>query len=212
MKSKKQRIPNARSNAPPTCIASDEGGHLALLGGTSQGGTYILRIRVSKQTWMAFGRFKGGKIIQVPVGEYAYVGSARAEKGATCLARRLVRHASRTEGKRPQPIQSELLRAFAARGLGPADLTPSAKHLRWNVDHLLDQSFAELIGVCAIRSRIPLEFGIASLLESMPETAAIEPGLGAADNPGHSHLLRVDADDAWWRRVPRLLQPVLMEI
>lgn len=185
------------------------GESLTVMGGNSQGGTYVLGIRVSKPATMSFGGFNRGKKIRVPAGFYTYVGSARAEQGATCLARRLVRHASRTEGKQPQPIRDLLLRTFGELGLGPANLTSSDKTLRWNVDHLLDQPFAELTDIIAIRSPRHLEFGIASLLEELPETSVIEPGLGAGDNRGHTHLMRVDADEGFWRRLPGLLQPIL---
>lgn len=75
--------------------------NIFLIGKDSQAGTYVLRIRLKEDTELKFGRFKKGKLISLPAGDYTYVGSALSEKGATSLARRLVRHATRSGDKPP---------------------------------------------------------------------------------------------------------------
>ena len=180
--------------------------NIVIVGDESHAGTYILRIRLKEDTALRFGRFKKGKLISTPAGEYAYVGSALAEKGATTLARRLVRHATRSGDQRPHPIRETMLRQFAECGLGDANLLPRrGKTLHWNVDFLLDLPSAELVGISAIRSRKRLEDRLAKRLEEDSHTWVIERGLGANDVPGNTHLLRVNATEAWWASLPDLL-------
>ena len=169
-------------------------------------GTYILRIRLKEGATLRFGRFKKGKLILLPAGEYAYVGSALAEKGATMLARRLIRHATRSGDQGPHRIREEMLHRFAECGLGDENLLPRrGKTLHWNVDFLLDLPSAELVGLFAIRSRERLEDRLAKQLEEDSHTGVIERGLGANDVPGNTHLLHVSAAEAWWASLPNLL-------
>ena len=179
---------------------------IRIISGESQSGTYILRIRLKKDTTLRFGRFKKGKLISLPAGEYAYVGSALAEKGATTLARRLIRHATRSGDQHPHQIRETMLRRFAECGLGNGNLLPRrGKTLYWNVDFLLDLPSADLVGLFAIRSRERLEDRLAKQLEKDPYTGVIERGLGANDVPGNTHLLHVSATEAWWTSLPDLL-------
>lgn len=170
-----------------------------IIGDDSQAGTYILRIRLKKDTALQFGRFKKGKLISLPAGDYTYVGSALSEKGATSLARRLIRHATRSRHKPPHAIRQKMMSRFAECGLGPQDILPkSGKKLFWNVDFLLDLQSAEIVNVIAIRSPERLEHTIAGLLEHDTDTRIIEKGLGANDAPCNTHLLRVKTDEMWW--------------
>ena len=179
---------------------------IVIIGDESGAGTYILRIHLKADTALRFGRFKKGKLISLPAGEYAYVGSALAEKGATMLARRLLRYATRSGDQRPHRIRETMLRRFAECGLGDANLLPQrGKTLHWNVDFLLDLPSAELVGIFAIRSRKRLEDRLAKQLEEDPHTGVIERGLGANDVPGNTHLLHVRATEAWWVSLPDLL-------
>ena len=179
---------------------------IAIIGDESHAGTYILRIHLEKDTILRFGRFKKGKLISLPAGEYAYIGSALSEKGATTLARRLVRHATRSGDQQPHRIRKTMLCRFAECGLGDENLLPRrGKTLHWNVDFLLDLSAAELVGISAIRSRQRLEDRLAKQLEEDPHTGVIERGLGANDVPGNTHVLHVRAPDAWWASLPNLL-------
>ena len=170
-----------------------------IIGDDSQAGTYILRIRLKKDTALQFGRFKKGKLISLPAGDYTYVGSALSEKGATSLARRLIRHATRSGDRSPHTIRKNMINRFAECGLGPQDILPkSGKKLFWNVDFLLDLQSAEIVNVIAIRSPERLEHTIAGLLEHDTDTRIIEKGLGANDAPCNTHLLRVKTDEMWW--------------
>ena len=180
-----------------------ESSFLVFLGGDSQSGSYILRIRLAEHTALQFGGFRGGKTIELPASEYIYVGSAMSEKGAASLANRLVRHATRIGGKEPHKIRGELLRRFSSIGLGNGNLKPTVrKNLHWNIDHLLDLPAAELNGVCILRTRGNFEERLGRFLERDPHTVVIEKGLGANDAPGNTHLLRLAAGDAWWATLP----------
>ena len=172
---------------------------IRITGDDSQTGTYILRIRLKDDTILQFGRFKKGKLISLPAGDYTYVGSALSEKGATSLARRLTRHATRSDNKPPHTIRKKMIRQFAECGLGSGNPLPKqGKTLHWNVDFLLDLQSVEIVNIFAIRSSERLENRIAKWLEGNPQTDIIEPGLGANDAPGATHLLRFRADDMWW--------------
>ena len=168
-------------------------------GHDSQGGTYLLRLTVRQPLMIRFGRFRAGELIAVPSGEYLYVGSALAQKGATSLARRLLRHASRSDVQNPHPIRQELLAQFMQMGLGPARLQPpTGKKLYWHADFLLDEPTVDLTAVYLIRSPQRLEEPIARWLMNLPQVSLIAPGLGGTDDPGGTHLLRVTAVPAWW--------------
>ena len=122
------------------------------------------------------------------------------------LARRLIRHATRSGDQQPHRIREEMLHRFAERSLGNGNLLPQrGKTLHWNVDFLLDLPSAELVGIYAIRSRKRLEDRLAKQLEEDSHTRVIERGLGANDVPGNTHLLHVSATEAWWASLPNLL-------
>jgi hypothetical protein len=69
---------------------------LTYIGDDERRGSYVLRITVREHLNLSFGRFKKGKLIDVRPGTYVYIGSAMAKQGATCLAKRLLRHATRS--------------------------------------------------------------------------------------------------------------------
>jgi Uri superfamily endonuclease len=181
--------------------------NIFIVGENSQAGTYILRIRLKEDTNLRFGRFKKGKLISLPAGDYTYVGSALSEKGATSLARRLVRHATRSGDKPPHAIREEMLMQFRECGLGPPDPLPkSGKKLFWNIDFMLDLELTEIINVIAIRSPERLENTIAEFLEHNAGTQIIEKSLGANDAPRYTHVLRVSADNTWWTSIAENIQ------
>ena len=185
---------------------------ILIIGNDSQAGTYILRIRLKENTTLKFGRFKKGKLISLPAGDYVYVGSALSQKGSTSLARRLIRHATRSNHKSPHPIREIMINRFSECGLGPRDLLPKhGKTLHWNIDFLLDLQSAELVNILAIRSTERLENRIAKRLEQDPHTEIIERGLGANDAPGATHLLRVREDRIWWTSLADKVRTVLEE-
>ena len=177
--------------------------------GSSLGGTYVLRIRVQSPLNIPFGKFRGGKRILFLPGDYAYVGSALAQRGATCLARRLVRHATRTNKQTSHPIQAVMQSTFIQRGLGHGDLRPAnSKRFHWHVDYLLDQACVDLVGAYVIRSPLPIEAEVGRLIAADPGTEIVEPGLGASDIPGNTNLLAV-RNKNWWRSLPEKLQTIL---
>lgn len=179
---------------------------IIIIDNASQAGTYVLRIRLKKDTTLQFGRFKKGKLISLPAGDYVYVGSALSEKGATSLARRLIRHATRSGNKPPHTIREEMMTRFAECDLGPRDLLPKrGKTLHWNVDFLLDLQSAEIKNILAIRSPERLENRIAKCLERDPRTEIIEPGLGANDAPGSTYLLRLRTNNISWASLMTLI-------
>ncbi|MBT3271115.1 DUF123 domain-containing protein [Candidatus Poribacteria bacterium] len=181
-----------------------------VIGDESQGGTYVLRIRVREPLAMPFGRFRKGKVIDVPAGDCLYIGSALAKKGGVSLARRLVRHASRTGDRQPHVMRDVLIARFAEVGLGAGDLRPrKGKHLHWNVDHLLDRSEAELARVYAIRSEERLERAIGEMFLADPHVHVFEQGLGANDLPGNTNILHVNADEQWWGGLPTRVEALL---
>lgn len=175
---------------------------IVVLGDTSQGGAYVLRIRARSTVTMPFGRFRKGRLITIPQGELLYVGSAL--KG---LSRRLIRHASRSEGRLPHPIRDLMLELFPQIGLGDGRRTNiTEKKLHWHVDHLLDQEQVQLLQVFVLRTATPLEKSMGQLLEGETATFIIERGLGANDLPGNTHLLGVRAPENWWRSLPAKLE------
>lgn len=180
---------------------------LIFVGDSEPRGSYVLRIDVREDIPpMPFGRFKRGKRIAVPVGQYAYVGSAMGRKGSVCLSKRLLRHASRSGDKDAHAVRKIMLSQFPRMGLASIDLhAPEQKNLKWNVDHLLDVEVADLVIAYIVRSPVVLEPAIGDMLENDAHTIVFEKGLGANDRPGSTYLLRVEAEQDWWNElVPRL--------
>ena len=185
---------------------------IRIIGDESQAGIYVLRICLREDTTLRFGRFKKGKLISLPIGDYVYVGSALSEKGATSLARRLIRHATRTGDKPPHTVREKMMNQFAECGLGSENLLPRrGKTLHWNVDFLLDLQSAEIVNILAIRSPERLENRVAKWLERDSQTDIIEPGLGANDAPGATHLLHLRADDMGWMSLTDKAETLLAE-
>ncbi len=178
-----------------------------IMGEESQAGTYVLRVRLSEDAKLQFGRFRKSKLILLPAGDYTYVGSALSEKGSTSLARRLVRHATRSGDKPPHLIRDVMIFQFQACELGPKNPLPkSSKKLFWNIDYMLDLVTAEIINIIAIRSPIRLESTIAKYLEQNTATQIIEKGLGANDSPKNTHVLRIDDEDRYWESIANYIQ------
>lgn len=171
-----------------------------------QRGAYLLRLLVERDLALRFGRFAGGRPLPVPAGVYVYVGSAMGRQGASSLAHRLLRHATRSTGA-PQPVRAEMAAGFRDVGLGPADLRPPRrKTLFWHVDYLLEETAVALTHVLVWRSGRRLEDAIARLLLADEETAVLWPGLGASDARGQTHLLRAPQSLTWWRETAERLR------
>jgi len=175
------------------------------IGENTQNGTYLLRIKLDKSQTISFGRFDGGRKIEVIAGEYFYIGSALARRGATSLGNRLQRHCRKTPGKEDHRILHELRSYFDSVGL-KYTRSPSPKKLFWNIDHLLDLDDAEVIGVIFARNPVPLENNWSKFLEESGRTSIFAKGLGANDSRGHTHVQRFDEpDEIWWEQLPALL-------
>ena len=136
-----------------------------LLGEAGPGGAYVLRLAVAQPLAISFGRFAGGELIPIPAGAILYTGSALGQAGGAALARRLLRHATRSGAQPPHPIRTDIERAFAAAGAAEAALRPPRqKRLHWHVDYLLEETAVDLTHVLVVRSRQPLEARLADLL------------------------------------------------
>lgn len=156
-------------------------------------GTYALFITLSKELNLAFGKFLGGRKILLEPGSYMYIGSALGNRpSGTPLARRLVRHASRSNGKPPHELWDCMVRFFLENRLADPDLKlPSKKTLHWHIDYLLDSQHAQIVKVLIIRSPDRLETALSNLAASLDETFIIARKLGARDVRGGTHLLGV---------------------
>ena len=156
-------------------------------------------ISVLSDLELAFGRFKKGKVIHLPKAEYIYTGSALGKKGSTCLARRLIRHATRTSDRMPHQIRPDMLKFFSDIKLASGELIPgTAKTLYWNIDHLLNQTEVEISSLVCVRIEEPLEAKIGKRLELIADTNTIEKGLGANDIKGNTHFLQLSDSAKNW--------------
>lgn len=194
-----------------TSTAGDDPPPITIIGQSTQTGTYILRLRILNDIVLSFGRFKRGAKIAIPAGEYVYIGSAMGKSGATTLARRLLRHATRSSNHHPHAIRQQMIAAFTAAELGTGDLLPrSQKTPHWHIDYLLDRPEANVTHVIILRSAKRLESVVADLLAAQSYTRQIESGLGASDAPGSTHLLGYKGGDAAWRAlITELFQRLL---
>jgi Uri superfamily endonuclease len=172
---------------------------LLILGGQEQGGVYLLRLAVQETLSLALGRFLRGRPLTFPAGDYVYVGSALAERGATALASRLLRHATRSGGLPPHLIRQKMGCTFAAVGLGEPDRkSPAEKRCFWHIDYLLDHPAVELTQLYIVRTELRLEPVVAQMLLHDEHTEIVAKGIGAHDHPGATHLLSVQAPASWW--------------
>lgn len=184
-----------------TRVVQSEAGRLTVVGPVRPTGAYVLRVRLREPATVVFGKFNGGKAYDLEPGDYAYVGSAMACAGASCLARRLARHAARFGGRPPHPIQRLMAEHFPRLGLCDGDPRPlEHKKPRWNVDHLLDLDAAGLVEAFVVCSPVTVEAAVGRTIGADPAAVAFAPGLGANDykREGLTFLVRVDAGEAWW--------------
>jgi Uri superfamily endonuclease len=115
-------------------------------------GAYVLHIWVSHAESIVFGRFHGGAEVVVEPGDYLYIGSARGVHGRPILARRVLRHLTRTGNRPPQPLRTTLLTYLRDHGWPEAG-APATKTLRWHIDYLLDTPSAAVTYVLLIRGQ-----------------------------------------------------------
>lgn len=178
-----------------------------MFGDVRCGGTYLLRLFVTTPGEIACGGYCRGRPQRFPSGNYLYVGSALGQRGSTTLARRLLRHATRTGGRPPHALAPALAAALRAAGVANAAL-PAVKTLRWHIDYLLDAATVNLEAVYVLGDGLALERELAACLALDPQVWVPAPGLGAGDDPGSTHLLGVDGDEAWWQKLGESLAEV----
>lgn len=184
---------------------------VTILGSDDPCGTYILRMEVSDDIAVRFGRYRQGSPVAVGQGDVVYVGSAMARIGSMTLARRLLRHATRRPPKAPHHLRSMLVDVLASSGLASNELQPpGSKKLFWNIDYLLDEDAVHLQQIYVLRSSLRMEDEVAKLLAADASCQPVAPGLGAHDRPGSTHLLYVHADDGWWHDLAVRLNELLL--
>lgn len=167
---------------------------IRFFGDNSRQGTYALFVTLAETARLAFGKFRSGTRFLLDHEACLYVGSALGDgPSATPLARRLVRHASRSPGNPPHRIREPMIEAFTKNGLARAGFTPpDRKKLHWHIDYLLDCRQAELSSVFVIRSPQRLETTLSRHAAALDETIEIARGLGARDTKNETHLFGVN--------------------
>ena len=181
-----------------------------IFGQNSRQGSYVLLIELDRDIEVAFGKFRKGSPIGLDAGNYLYVGSALGgAKGRFPLASRLLRHASRSDGKPAHAIRRELLELFMSWGFRQPG-SQGTKKLHWHIDYLLDSKEAEIQHAFIFPGASRLEPQLAELLAAMPETAPIADRLGAQDATSGTHLFCIDDVavvlarlEAWWREMEK---------
>ncbi len=167
------------------------GSQFTIFGNKYTMGSYILFIRISSSFQLAFGRFQKSRLFSIPDGDYLYIGSALGKTGDP-LARRLIRHASRSNGKPPHKIQSEIIKLFSKNdAVKSCAFIASEKKLHWHIDYFLEHSEAEITHVLIMRHPEKLEHHLSEFLASIRETSLVAPRLGAQDTRNSSHILRL---------------------
>lgn len=186
---------------PPVRTARSSAGTLTLIGRTYTIGTYVLRMRVAKSLGIDFRPKEGRTTVRFEPGDYCYVGSAHAG-----LAHRVLRHATRSGDRPPHPIRGLMLTEFRRAGLGTRVRPPRTKRLGvWNVDYLLDRPEVDLGAAFLIRWPKKLEQYVGGRIAGDPRAIVVETGLGGGDYDALTLLLRINAGEAWWRRLPAQL-------
>ncbi|UWX57841.1 GIY-YIG nuclease family protein [Chlorobaculum sp. MV4-Y] len=182
-----------------------------IFGQNSRQGSYILLIELDRRIKVAFGKFRKGRPLELQPGHYLYVGSALGSaKGRSPLASRLLRHASRSDGRPAHAIRSALLDLFMSWGYRvPAGR--GMKKLHWHIDYLLDRPEAEIRHVFIFPGETRLESQLAELLAAMPETSPIADRLGAQDATAGTHLFRINEQDALLPRLEKAMPELIRQ-
>lgn len=184
-----------------------------LYGRSERQGTYLLLVRLARPICVSFGRFLNGKPLQLEAGSYLYLGSALGKGTSTFpLARRLLRHTSRTIGKEPHAIRESLRDLLLQNNLMAKQAPDSSqKRLHWHIDYLLDRPEASIVHIVIIRSATRLEPVLARYLQSSPETSVPAERLGAQDTSHDTHLLHCSDPQTLLERLGRKLSLLMQE-
>ena len=179
------------------------GSQFTIFGSKYPMGSYILFIRISSSFTLAFGRFQQSRQFTIAEGDYIYVGSALGRSGNP-LARRLIRHASRSRGKPPHTIRSSIIKQFSLDEVtGNCTFEITEKKLHWHIDYLLEHPETEITHVVIIGNPEKMEHKLAGFLADLNETSQLAPRLGAQDTRNSTHLLRVTG---WQKILEQLMQ------
>jgi Uri superfamily endonuclease len=124
-----------------------------------------------------------------------YEPTTRSQVRSPALQRALPDDEDRAKALNYEPhfIRDELAAQLATAGL-PAR-PPAVKRLHWHIDYLLDEPGVALAGVWAWRTAESLEGALAGWLAAQPGVVPLAAGLGASDDRGRTHLLRVASDE-----------------
>ncbi len=168
-------------------------------GQSSRQGTYALFIHLATELNLVFGKFHRRRTIRLNPAMYLYIGSALGNNPRSMpLARRLVRHASRTGSKPPHKAREELIGYCRQHGLAEKTLeAPAEKKRHWHIDYLLDSLHAEIDGITIIRFPSRLETALSDIALASKETFIIAPGLGAQDTGDTTHVYGIRNPDAF---------------
>lgn len=182
-----------------------------IFGQNSRQGSYVLLIGLDRRIEVAFGKFRKGAAIELEPGRYLYVGSALGgAKGRFPLAARLLRHASRSDGKAAHAIRSALHDLFMSWGYrlsaGRGD-----KKLHWHIDYLLDREEANIEHVFIFPGETRLEPRLAALLDTTPGAIPIADRLGAQDAASGTHFFRIDDTAAVLERLEEAWKAMVRE-
>ena len=171
---------------------------LQFFGNTSiRQGSYILVICLSKPQHIAFGRFQKGKPVLMQAGAYLYTGSAMGNrKGTDPLARRLLRHATRSGKKPPHRIRKSMIGLFKQEHPERQVLSPPReKKLKWHIDFLLDNRYSRITHIFVIHSCRRLESRISQHIASLNSISIPAKRLGASDMRHETHLVFMNSPD-----------------
>ncbi len=176
-------------------------------GSNERQGTYLLFISLSKPVRLAFGSFMKGKKLPLPAGYYLYLGSALGKgDNSFPLARRLIRHTSRSGNEKPHAIGKALRIAMLKNRIADEHaLNIKQKKLHWHIDYLLQCPESSIFHIVIIRKAEKLEPALSRYLETNPNTSVFAQRLGAQDTKNSTHLLQCSDPNA-------LLEQLLMDL
>ena len=167
------------------------GSQFTIFGNKYTMGSYILFIRISSSFQLAFGRFQQSRIFSIPEGDFLYIGSALGRTGNP-LARRLIRHTSRSGGKNPHKIREAIVTLFSKDDASQkCSIKAAQKKLHWHIDYLLEHAEAEISHIVIIRNPERIEHNLSEFLASVQETTQLAPRLGAQDTRNSTHILSI---------------------
>ncbi len=144
-------------------------------------GAYVLAIHLKESSVIQIGT-KTDKKIVFPAGYYVYIGSAMGRKGSSSIQNRLIRHATRRNGK--HQVILDLLRKhlFISTQLKSSAIPAQySKKLHWHIDFFLENHNASIRKIYVIFTSQPLEEKLSLFLNSHDAFLPIEKGLGASD-------------------------------